>query len=286
MNVFENKKTDDGSITFFSTEFGETFHTKYGAKKEAEITYIKGCELREKAQKKTCLKIIDVCYGLGYNTAAALSCIWEVNPHCQIELMALEIDERVPFQAINNELLTLWQEPIPSLLTELAINKYVLTDNLKAYLFLEDARISIQKIKAMNFKADAIFLDPFSPPKCPQLWTVEFINLLANCLNFDGKIATYSCSAAIRSALKLADLNIGINDCIGRRSPGTIASFQKENLIALSAREKQHLQTRAAIPYRDFQLNNSAEIIKERREKEQKISNLEPTSQWKKRWFS
>lgn len=285
MNVFEKQETADGSLTFFSSEFGEAFHTKYGAKKEAEITYIKGCKLREKAIIKPSLKILDICYGLGYNTAEALSSIWHVNPQCKIELIALEIDQRVPFQAINNQLLTLWSEPIQSLLTELAYNKSVLTNKIKGTLLLEDARISIQKLVAMNFKADAIFLDPFSPQKCPQLWTVEFLNLVAKCLNPNGIIATYSCAAAVRFALQLVGLKIGQNDSVGRKSSGTIASFNGEYLTPLLRSEIEHLHTKAAIPYRDFNLNDSAKIIIERRKKEQELSHLETTSQWKKRWF-
>jgi tRNA U34 5-methylaminomethyl-2-thiouridine-forming methyltransferase MnmC len=284
MRIFEAKKTSDGSITFFSPEFEETFHTKYGAKKEAEITFVTGCNLIPKAKKKSALKIIDVCYGLGYNTAAALDAIWSINPHCHIELLALEVDERVPSQAIDSQLLKLWREPIPSLLTKFCQKKQLLTQNLKAHLFIEDARLSILKIAPMKFEADAIFLDPFSPPKCPQLWTVEFLGLIAKCLNCQGRIATYSCSAAVRSALRLAGLKIGANFCLGRRSPGTIASFTEEDLVPLSAREIEHLKTRAAIPYRDPNLRDPADIIKQRRVEEQKTSNLEPTSQWKKRW--
>lgn len=285
INTFEIQKTDDGSITFISSEFGESFHTKYGAKNEAEITYVQGCQLLEKAKNQPSFKILDICYGLGYNTAQALSCIWSINPNCQIQIMALELDERVPLQAIDNQLLNSWQPLIIDLLTKLATKKTISRQNLQAELLIEDARISIQKLAALNFQADAIFLDPFSPPKCPQLWTVEFLNLVAKCLNKTGIIATYSCSASIRYALQLAQLNIGQNKSIGRRSPGTLASFSSKYIVPLSLIEIEHLKTRAAIPYRDPNLHDSTEIIKERREKEQAESQLEPTTKWKKRWF-
>lgn len=286
MNFFRTEKTEDGSLTFYSPEFEETFHSKFGAKKEAEIIYIQGCQLPKKAQTQSSLKILDICYGLGYNTAEALASIWSVNPHCQIEIIALEIDERVPFQALNDQLLQLWQQPIIDLLTQLAIDKYISTDNLQAKLLIEDARITIQKLASQNFQADAIFLDPFSPPKCPQLWTVEFLHLVAQCLHPQGRIATYSCSAAIRNALKLAGLYLGQNQPVGKRSPGTIASFINSQLIPLSLLEQEHLNTRASIPYRDYSLQDIASMIIQRRENEQTLSNLETTSQWKKRWFS
>ena len=149
-----------------------------------------------------------------------------------------------------------------------------------------DARKTLKKVHQLKFRADAIFLDPFSPPHCPQLWTVEFLGLAAKCLQPDGRLATYSCAAAVRTALMTADLKIGSTAPFGRRSPGTVANFTNSNLSALSQEEEEHLQTRASIPYRDPQLCDSAGEILQRRQIEQQNSELEPTSHWKKRWTS
>lgn len=286
MASFETQITADGSQTFYSHEFGETFHTKYGAKAEAEITYIQGCRLAEKIKQQNHVKIIDICYGLGYNTAAALDCIFNINPQCQVEIIALELDENVPRQALEYNLLNHWQPEIQEILTELLNSRRVNTPQLKLSLWIDDARQSMIKLVQQNVQVDAIFLDPFSPPKCPQLWTVEFLSLLSKCLNTDGIVATYSCSAAIRTAFQLAGLRIGSNFGVGWRSPGTLAAFTDKYLLPLSEKELEHLKTRGAIPFRDPNLNNTAEMIKKRREEEQALSNLEFTSQWKKRWLS
>jgi tRNA U34 5-methylaminomethyl-2-thiouridine-forming methyltransferase MnmC len=284
MPKFNTQITADGSLTFYSEEFEETFHTKYGAKKEAEITYIQGCRLPAKVKQKQKLKILDICYGLSYNTAAALDFILATKPSCQVEIIALELDQQVPLQAIKF-LNYYWSENIVNLLRELVDKKQVSQQNIKLHLIIEDARISIQQLVANKFQADAIFLDPFSPPKCPQLWTVEFLALVAQCLHPEGILASYSCSAAVRTALKMAGLHIGANFCVGRRSPGTLANKGQEVLPPLSPVEVEHLQTRAAVPFRDPHLTDTAEIIKRRREQEQCLSNLQSTSQWKKRWF-
>lgn len=282
---FQAQITADGSLTFYSSEFDEHFHTKYGAKTEAEITYIQGCLLADKIKEKNHLKILDICYGLGYNTAAALDFIQTYKHNCNIEIIALELDQQVPIQAINDNLLNYWSENIVNLLTKLAYEKQVISQPFNLNLIIADARLSIQDLVRQNFQADAIFLDPFSPPKCPQLWTVEFLALVAQCLHTEGIIATYSCSASVRTALRLAGLQIGANFCIGRRSPGTLANYGNQSLPPLSLMEIEHLQTRAAIPFRDPRLTDTAEQIKQRREEEQSVSNLESTSQWKKRWF-
>ena len=65
-----------------------------------------------------------------------------------------------------------------------------------------------------------------------------------------------------------------------------MASFSAADLEPLSRRSQEHLQTRAAVPYRDPQLSDPAPVILHRRRLEQAASSLEPTSQWKKRWLN
>ncbi|MBW4619154.1 MAG: hypothetical protein KME17_07315 [Cyanosarcina radialis HA8281-LM2] len=276
--------TADGSLTFFSSEFGETFHSCQGAKTEAHLKFVETTQI-ERVARKPKIKLLDVCYGLGYNTAAALEKVWAVNPNCQVELIGLELDINTPIIAIES-ISNLWHNlQIVEILTQLATSHEVKTDKLTARLIIGDGRKTIATIKNSGFQADAIFLDPFSPPKCPQLWTVEFLALVAQCLKPDGRLATYSCAAAVRSALLAAGLKIGATTPVGRRSPGTVASFTATDLPPLSLQEEEHLQTRAAIPYSDPHLCDSAAEIIQRRQIEQQSSSLEPTSRWKKRWL-
>lgn len=285
-NLFTPQPTKDGSFTFFSPAFGECFHSVYGALKETETIYIQPCQLAEKASKKKTLRLLDVCYGLGYNSAAALAKIWEVNPTCRVELIALEIDADVPKSAINHDLLNIWSHSVPSLLQQLVSNLTVETPTLKAQLLLGDARTTIQSVYTSGFQADAIFLDPFSPPKCPQLWTVEFLSLVAKCLAPTGRLATYSNAAAVRAGLCYTGLAVASIGSQGKTSPGTLASWNGEDLPPLSPKEEEQLQTRSAVPYRDMSLQATAEEILQRRKEEQLKSPLESSSQWKKRWFS
>ncbi len=282
--MFKTQMTDDGSLTFFSLEFDEYFHSTYGAKQEAEKKFIEPCQLLEKAQKNNQITILDICYGLGYNSAAALASIWLINPQCHIKIIALENDINVPLQALKEQLLSQWTDPIPPLLTDFISKRSIRKANFEGLFLLGDARQTIQDVLTQKVKADVIFLDPFSPPHCPQLWTVEFLKRVANCLELDGYLATYSCAASVRTALQMAGLNIGSTPNIGRKTPGTIASFQVDHLPPLSLQEEEHLKTRAAIPYRDPTLTATTSEIIEKRQQEQQTSDLEPTSRWKKRW--
>lgn len=305
--------TADGSITFLSPEFGEHFHSLQGAWDEALVKYVGPTQLIQRAQSQQQIRILDVCYGLGYNTAAALTVIWSVAPHCQVQLLGLELDQSVAIAALPNLIAKLQaiqgttlaptaidpQQSSPVHLTcdavkktshvlrELALQGASDTSNFKGTLRWGDARQTLTSTP--TFSADAIFLDPFSPPQCPQLWSVEFISALAKNLEEQGFLATYSCAAAVRTALKLAGLVIGASPPFGRRWPGTIAAYPHRSSISalppLSVQETEHLQTRAAVPYRDRTGHETQKVILERRSHEQQQSPLEPTSRWKRRWF-
>lgn len=281
--IFTPQLTADGSFTFFSEEFSESFHSIHGAKTESLCKFVEPCQLAQLAQKPI-LRLLDVCYGLGYNTAAALQVIWTNNPNCRVELVALELEQVVPRGAIEHNLLNNYQQPIPQLLALLATNFQVETTQFNAKLYLGDARTTIQKLPQLNLHFDAIFLDPFSPPHCPQLWTIEFLQQLAICCAVEGRIATYSCAASVRSGLIAAGFKIGRSKQGGGRLPGTVGSFNEADLISLSKRSQEHLQTRAAVPYRDPSLNDSKDQILQRRQLEQHTSSLEPSSRWHKRW--
>jgi tRNA U34 5-methylaminomethyl-2-thiouridine-forming methyltransferase MnmC len=278
--------TADGSYTFFSHEFNECFHSYHGAKQEARGKFVIPTGLPERARQE-CLTILDICYGLGYNSAAALECIWQVNPDCRVTLVALEVDVGVSEVAIANNYLQHWSPKVQTDLAQLCTEQQINTPTLKAQLFIGDARQTIQPLAQGNFTADAIFLDPFSPPHCPQLWTVDFLTQIRHCLHPNGRLATYSCSAAVRAGLMASGFQIGSSAPVGRRTPGTVAALSTDlTLPSLSLQEAEHMQTRAAVPYRDPTLQDCASAILQRRRQAQQCSALEPTRQWKNRWLA
>ncbi len=277
---FAPQPTADGSCTFFSTVFNELFHSHYGARQEAMAKFVQPTHLLERSTTGQ-VSILDICYGLGYNSAAALETIWSANPDCHITLVGLELDAQVPQAAVP--LVNDYFPTVHTLLADLAATRAAETPQLTARLLLGDARQTLQTLVSEKFQADAIFLDPFSPPRCPQLWTVEFLQQVAHCLHPTGELATYSCAASVRSALLSVGLHIGSTTPVGRRAPGTVAAWT-DSLHPLSPQEQEHLHTRAAIPYRDPDLGDMADAIVARRQAEQATSTLEPTSRWRQRW--
>ena len=166
---------------------------------------------------------------------------------------------------------------------------------LKCSILWDDARETINIVPSA-IKFDLIYLDGFSPQKCPQVWTIEFLSKVTEKLNPQGYLITYSSSAAVRKTLRDLGLEIftikpKFNDS-SFWSQGTVAipKFDNKklnpnfNFEKLSLMEEEHLLTKASIPYRDQDLKSSKEDIIKKRLEEQLSSNLESTKKWRDKW--
>jgi len=212
--------TNDKSITFFSETFAETYHSKSGAVEEAIKKFAEPCKIKELA-KTGDIRILDICFGLGYNSAAALDIALKENRACKIEIIGLENDIE-----ILNKILSLNPNFANyDLIKGLVNDKFELNkENLQMKILMGDAT---KTIKEINQKFNVVFLDPFSPPKSPNLWTEEFFKDIKKLMETGAILATYSCARKVRDNLKQAGFIVKDGPCVGRRSPGTIAIVNK-----------------------------------------------------------
>ena len=163
-----------------------------------------------------------------------------------------------------------------------ALNALKLLD-FKFDLKIDDARkiLSVDD-NIYNF----VFLDAFTPAKCPCLWTVDFFKLLYSHLDEDGMILTYSNAANVRSAFLEAGFFVGkiYNDAAGKFM-GTVA-VKNKSLIKneLSEYDLGLLKTKAGIFYRDENLTGQNEAIIAAHEKEVENSTRISSSKFIKQW--
>ncbi len=296
MDLGDLKKhtTKDGSVSLYSLSYDEGFHDIDGALKESIKKYLLPAQLELFSQTEK-IVILDVCMGLGYNSGCILEKLLQ-NNH-KIEWHGLEIDQRpLNFGLSQKTFQKIWSQKVLNFFY--CLNKSGKWNDAlsEGRIHWGDAREKIYEInKSLSF--DVILLDPFSPQKCPELWSKQFITLLAEKLSFNGRLITYSSAASVRSSLMNAGLRIySITPAAEDQhkwSIGTVAMKKKldQNFVSknsqlnnLSKRELEHLVTRSSIPYRDpTSKGNSKEIILTR-EKEQSKSQLIKTSSWRKQW--
>jgi tRNA U34 5-methylaminomethyl-2-thiouridine-forming methyltransferase MnmC len=71
---------------------------------------------------------------------------------------------------------------------------------------------------------DAVFLDPFSPARAPELWAEPFRAAVARRMAPGSWLSTYSAAFRVRVALARAGLRVGRGPRVGRKGEGTLAS--------------------------------------------------------------
>ena len=107
------------------------------------------------------------------------------------------------------------------LLDAVAAETYdVSTDQLRLKVVLGDAR---ETLPAWTKKADAWFLDGFSPAKNPELWEPALLADVAAHTKPGGTAATYSAAGAVRSALASAGFTVDRVPGFGRKRHMSVA---------------------------------------------------------------
>mgnify|MGYP005690660663 FL=1 len=294
MNDYKKHTTKDGSLSLYSLSYEEGFHDKDGALRESINKYLLPAQLEQFSNAEK-IVVLDVCMGLGYNTGCILEELLQSN--IKIEWHGLEIDEKPLNIGLKEKIFQeIWSPKVLHFFNSLNKSGKWTEGFNEGTIHWGDARHKIFQIQD-SLRFDLILLDPFSPQKCPELWSEEFIYLLTERLSKKGRLITYSTAASIRASFKRAGLNIysivpSIDDQ-RKWSSGTVAmkkQFEQQMIVKnyqikeLSIKEVEHLATRSSIPYRDpTGKGNSKEIISTR-EIEQSKSQLINSSAWRKRW--
>lgn len=193
------------------------------------------------------------------------------------ELQNLKLDKLVRFYEDDTFLHNIYYRNI-SKSYKRALNALRLNE-ISIQLKIEDARNAVKNDTNMY---NYVFLDAFTPSKCPCLWSLEFLKLLYEHLDDNGMILTYSNSANIRNAFIEAGFFVGkiFNEEFNKYT-GTIA-VKNKTLIKneLSEYDLGLMKTKAGIFYRDENLTLSNEAIIKAHNIEVENSNLISSSKF------
>jgi len=207
--------TNDGSVSYFNEEFQEHYHSITGAKEEALEKHAKIALsfFKEMGMPERKIRILDFCFGLGYNSIVFIEKLRKSNKNIEIEVIGVDNDLE-----IINEGKKLFRE---------LLDKYVYNDD-KVDLRVEvgDAKEVVKKLDNMF---DVCFFDPFSPTKCPELWNEDIFNDVFKLMKKNSILTTYSCARKVRENLKKAGFIVKDGPYVKRYAPSTIAIKNEKN---------------------------------------------------------
>jgi tRNA U34 5-methylaminomethyl-2-thiouridine-forming methyltransferase MnmC len=283
-------QTADGSITCFDNETGEHYHNKAGAYTEAKLNYVEPSGVIDLFRNTRKLSVLDLPFGLGYNTLVMLQQILELQSEQsmpgEIDVVGIESDANI-IKVVEQ---VLEDDRFKTLRTALRGQN---EQNFDALMNLQPARFKLRNISALidvrhgdmrqilpqlreaDYRFDAVWHDPFSPNKMPELWTTDIFKAYRAMMPGHGRVCTYSVSVTTRGGLLEAGFNIYGSTPVGDKSGGTVASVERfkdlpNGLILLSESESMRLNTRSGVPFRDPTFDRARSEVRKCRELEQK----------------
>lgn len=269
-----NLYTQDGSITLKDEETGEWFHNSAGAYLEAHTNYIEPLCLSHWQPQR--LKVLDSCFGLGYNSFALLG---KLNGEVEIELTCIdkhrehlelisEVLDQTCFESIQNK----------NVLKEFFFSIHQAKENhknvrcklgqlsLSINFIVDDLRQTLPRLNSEDTNFDLVFHDPFSAQKMPELWTRDLFRLYFEMLaGREGKVLTYSTAHAVRGGFNEVGFSVYRTAAVGSKYGGTLAATACDSIlkygldsgliISLNEEELEKMNGRSGLPYRDPDFN-------------------------------
>lgn len=87
--------TEDGSVGLYDYETEDIFHSVTGAYRESYEKFVLAGGLEEFSKTNNDIKILDICYGIGYNTKTAINSVLKINQDIKITVDSLEYNPNV-----------------------------------------------------------------------------------------------------------------------------------------------------------------------------------------------
>jgi len=219
--------SEDGSFTAYSKEYDEHYHsTKDGALHESLVKHV--LPAFKIVENKDEINILDICYGLGFNTLATLLYYKQNNLTSKLNIYSPELDANL-VKSLENFTYPKEFEEFKNIILQLSENGFYDDGVWRIEVFLGDAREYIKQFTADSF--DVVYQDAFSPSTNPILWTKEYFSDIKNIIKPEGILTTYSIALATRLALYENDFNIYTNSGENFRvstvaSPSLLSEFK------------------------------------------------------------
>lgn len=233
--------TNDGSNTLYSSKFNQHYHSvKAGAINEAlfkhaipAITYATNNNLLE-------INILDICFGLGYNTFTTIDYIIKNNLDIKVNFYSPEFDSKLIKSLQDFEFPDEFAY-MKNIIDEVSKNNFYEDDRFKIEVFIGDARTYIKNINNI----DVVYQDAFSSDVNKELWTKEYFEDIYNCTSQNCLMTTYSIATPIRlgmweSGFEIYEYRSGATDrqtvCFKSKDHANLANTKYIDMVLKKSR--------------------------------------------------
>ena len=232
----------DGRPCLVSATYGDIYYSTKNGLDETELVFIDGNDLIARMRAQNRIVVAETGFGTGLNFLALLRHWAELWAELGADAPQLYFTtcELAPLDAkLIKEMLHHFpalREFIPMLLSILPPawpgrhRRHLFGGKVVVDFLYGD---SLEMIKASDFKADAWFLDGFTPSRNPAMWQDELFLEIARCSAPDATIASFTAAGDVKRGLTAAGFAIERKSAephkwhriIGKRVKGASAKF-------------------------------------------------------------
>ncbi len=191
---YKKVATGDGTYTLHSKRFDECYHsTKDGALQESLQKHVIPAFTHNTQAELT---ILDICFGLGYNTFATIYHILRNGLDIKVRIIAPEFDEKL-LESLRGFTYPEEFAPFSHIIDELLRNHRYKDERFDLRIAVGDAREVVKNLRGI----DIVYQDAFSPKKNPLLWTKEYFADIKKAVSNKMVLTTYSVATGVRMGL-------------------------------------------------------------------------------------
>ncbi len=199
--------------TPYSPAFDDVYHSALGGPTQARHVFLGGNDLPRRWQGKDRFVILETGFGTGLNFLATWQA-WRADPQACRRLHYISF-EKFPLTGRDLAACQLAWPEFGELAAALQKRWPPLTPGMHR-LHLDNDRVVLTlvfgdastRLRWLDASVDAFFLDGFSPPKNPELWSPQFCKGLARLTAPGATLATWSVAGSVRAALTEAEFEV------------------------------------------------------------------------------
>lgn len=224
-NINSVVSTKDGSNTLFSSRYNQHYHNPDdGAINETLSKHILPTFKFHENKKE--LRILDICFGIGYNTFTTLYYIIKHNLDIKISIYSPELDGNLVNSLENFDFPKEFEE-IKHIIIEVSKTLRYEDENIKIEVNIGNAREYIKTLEKESF--DIVYQDAFSSDVNTELWTKEYFDDIYKLCKDDCVMSSYSVATPIRLSMNEASFYIYEYRPIKRKI--TLATKAKKDIL-------------------------------------------------------
>lgn len=211
MNKFAKTFFDENG-RLIAEEFNDVYFSIEGGLEETKYVFLAGNNLPQNWQGKDEFTIIETGFGTGLNFLTTWKTLEESDFSTHLHFISVEkfpLKEDVFKKSLNEyPELQKYKDVLNknySQLIQNEINTVKISKNITLTLLIGDVKNALSKSPS---KADAWFLDGFSPSKNPEMWQENLYKTMANLSKPHTTFATFTAAGVVRKGLESAGFSV------------------------------------------------------------------------------